>query len=136
MTVLDGKRPNIVAYICSRERPSDAQSAKIRDFIARENGAEVSVVWEEHREIGDGFRIEFGEDGRRDKVYDWTLAGKSRKLKADISTALKGRRNVMPLIRQAVGGWEPEPVADEIGTVISVGDGIAVVDGLGSAGYG
>ena len=42
----------------------------------------------------------------------------------------------MPLIRQAMDEFEAVPYADEVGTVLTVGDGIATLSGLSGAEYG
>jgi len=43
---------------------------------------------------------------------------------------------VIPLIRDTVKSWVPEICAREVGSVLTVADGIAYVDGLANATYG
>ena len=77
-----------------------------------------------------GFRIELGSE-----VIDWTAEGRLEQLKERL-TGLKSEGSVIPLIRDAVKSWVPEVCAREVGSVLSVADGIAYVDGLEDAAYG
>lgn len=43
---------------------------------------------------------------------------------------------LVPLLRDTVKNWTPRALAEEIGTVLTVGDGIATVGGLEHAAYG
>ena len=47
-----------------------------------------------------------------------------------------GRRDVIPLVKEAVQNWTPRILAEEMGTVLSVGDGIATVGKLDDVAYG
>ena len=49
---------------------------------------------------------------------------------------LTGEGDVVSLVRENVKNWKPEARAAEIGHVVTVGDGIAVVSGLDRATYG
>ena len=42
----------------------------------------------------------------------------------------------MPMIREAVQNFTPSPEGEQVGTVLTVGDGIATVSGLPNAEYG
>ena len=44
--------------------------------------------------------------------------------------------NVIPLMKETVHNWTPQAIAREVGTVTTVGDGIATVEGLENATYG
>ena len=41
--------------------------------------------------------------------------------------------NIIPLIKETVNNWVPKAMVQEVGTVLTVGDGIATVDGLKNA---
>ena len=43
---------------------------------------------------------------------------------------------MIPLLKETVLSWTPDVLAQEVGTVLTVGDGIARVDGLSGAAYG
>ena len=52
----------------------------------------------------------------------------------DIWTGLAAQDgDIMPLMQEAVKNWTPSDMAQERGTVLTVGDGIATVSGLEDA---
>lgn len=57
-------------------------------------------------------------------------------MKSRIEKAADSSGNIVSLIKETLQDWTPEPVARETGTVLTVGDGIAVIDGLEHAVYG
>lgn len=58
-------------------------------------------------------------------------------LKEELTETVKNTEgDVIPLLRESIQEWTPKALSKEIGTVISVGDGIATVSGLGSVTYG
>ena len=66
-----------------------------------------------------------------------TAARKEKKLTQEqVAQAVRSHGDVMPLVRQTIRGFEPAPHADEVGAVLTVGDGIATVSGLAGAEYG
>ena len=127
------------AFIFSKEAPSDEQMKKLHDFLKERHHEDMAVTWKQDDSVKDGFRIEIGKAGYKwnpDKIYDWSTEGKSRQLKEKIVQTIKNRQDVMPLIRQAIADFKPVPYADEVGTVLTVGDGIASIAGLEEAEYG
>ena len=133
------RKIGVQAYIYSHEEPTDSQRERLQSFLEEKYQSNVNIVWRQDSGTQDGFRIEIGTSVYKwslDKVYDWTPQGKGRQLKEKVAEAIKNKSNVMPLIKQAMDGWKPSPHADEIGTVLTVGDGIASVGGLESVCYG
>ena len=129
----------VEAFIYSKEEPTQEQREKLQSFLEEKYDSDVSVVWKQDQGISEGFRIEIGTavyQWNLDQIYDWSPEGKGRRLKEEIAEAIKNKTDVIPLIKQTVENWEPVPYADEVGTVISVGDGIAAVSGLDHAEYG
>ncbi len=129
----------VEAYIYSLNEPTEEQRAKLRDFLETKYSSNVNVVWKKDEGVKDGFRIEIGTAVYKwnlDKIYDWSPEGKKRQLKEEITKAIKNKTDVIPLIKETLDSWQPTPQADEIGTVLSVGDGIALVSGLEKAEYG
>lgn len=51
-------------------------------------------------------------------------------------TAFDSAQDLIPLMRETVRTWTPDPVEESIGEVLTVGDGIATVSGLEYAEYG
>ena len=69
-------------------------------------------------------------------MYDWSVNGRFRQL-CDTLTQVAGEEgSIIPLMRETLKDWTPEAIAEEVGTVRAVGDGIAVADGLSHAEYG
>lgn len=126
------KKPmNKIAVISSAQRPSDAQFAKLQDFIQTRYGDDYVLQWAEDETIVKGFFLEVGKD-----VYDWTVEGKLAQLKDQIYSVSATESEFMPLLQQAVKDWKPSSEATERGVVEEVGDGIALVSGLKDVTYG
>lgn len=70
-----------------------------------------------------------------DSVYDWSLTGRLQQLKDEILEYSMGSDNVVPLIQETIKNWTPKALEEEVGTVLSVGDGIATISGLTNATY-
>ena len=139
MTEHEIRKIEVEAYLYSAEEPSQEQMERLRAFLEKKYQKTVGVVWRKDASVHDGFRIEVGTSVYRwqlDQIYDWSAAGKSRQLKEQVAQAVRSHGDVMPLVRQTIRDFEPAPHADEVGTVLTVGDGIATVSGLAGAEYG
>lgn len=122
---------NDKAFLYSKSAPTEAQKARFSALLEKEVGKSVEIEWVETGELGNGFRLSIG-----DKVYDWTKEGKLQQF-ADALLALDVENsNIIPLMKETVHNWTPSPMANEIGHVLTVGDGIACVDGLEHVTYG
>ena len=120
----------LTAKLLSACPPDSAQKEKLEDVLSKKYGKAVELVWQEDRTAQGGFRIELGSE-----VIDWTVEGRLEQLKERL-TGLKSEGSVIPLIRDAVKSWVPEVCAREVGSVLTVADGIAYVEGLEGATYG
>ena len=100
-------------------------------MLAKRYGRPVALSWQEDKTASGGFRIEIGSE-----VIDWTAEGRLGQLKERLAALKTGGQSVIPLIRDTVRDWVPEISAREVGSVLSVADGIAYVDGLENAAYG
>ena len=139
MTEHEIRKIEVEAYLYSAEEPSREQLERLQAFLGKKYQKTVGVVWRKDESVRDGFRIEVGTSVYRwqlDQIYDWSAAGKSRQLKEQVAQAVRSHGDVMPLVRQTIRGFEPAPHADEVGAVLTVGDGIATVSGLAGAEYG
>ena len=119
------------AYLYSAEKPTDAQMEGFVKFLSRKYEREIEVSWVQSKEFPGGFRLEIGND-----VYDWSKEGKFEQLREKLSYLAKHSDNVIPLMKETVHNWTPQAIAREVGTVLTVGDGIATVEGLENATYG
>ena len=123
--------PRLTARLLSACPPDDAQRARLEEVLAKKYGRPVELSWQEDKTASGGFRIEIGSE-----VIDWTAEGRLGQLKERLAALKAGEQSVIPLIRDTVRDWVPEVCAREVGSVLSVADGIAYVDGLEDAAYG
>ena len=119
------------AILRSDIAPNAEQEKRFIGFLQRKYEREISLVWEEDKTLRGGFRLQVGSD-----VYDWSVEGRLRQLRERLERLKADRASVIPLMREAVADWNPTVSAEETGTVLSVGDEIAVVSGLEHATYG
>ena len=133
------KKPAETASACARlycvNPPSDAQRRGIADFLERTYGVRPDIEIVIDKSVVGGFRLEYG-----DNVFDWSAQGRINKLKEDIKASSAGvtslLRETVDSLKSAIEGWAMPLTAHETGKVISVGDGIARVDGLDLVEYG
>ena len=133
------RKVEVQAYVYSRKEPTEQQKQKLQAFLENKYKKTVNLAWKEDKGAGNGFRIEVGTSVYKwnlNEIYDWSTEGRGRALKEEISKAVKNAENVIPLIKDTINSWQPQPFADEVGTVLTVGDGIATVSGLAGAEYG
>ena len=123
--------PRLTARLLSACPPDDAQRARLEEVLAKKCGRPVELSWQEDKTASGGFRIEVGSE-----VIDWTAEGRLGQLKERLAALKAGEQSVIPLIRDTVRDWVPEVCAREVGSVLSVADGIAYVGGLEGAAYG
>ncbi len=119
------------ARLYSAKRPSDAQMARFKRFLAEKYGEGMTLEWIESDDAPGGFRLEAGSD-----VYDWSAEGRVAQLRRKLERIALGGEKVIPLIKETLDAWQPEALAEETGRVISVGDGIVAAEGLDNAEYG
>lgn len=116
--------------------PTAEQLDGIKRFICKEEkagSAEVEIVKDDTL-IG-GFIIQTGN-----KQYDRSLKTKLEQIKSDVLTAARESAvegdDVIAVLKQNISEFKPKSELDEIGTVVRVGDGIAVIHGLSLVMYG
>ena len=132
------KENNVVsAKVFCVNAPDDKQLEGIKKFVCKETGAEkanVEIVKNENL-IG-GFVIDVG-----DKEYDFSIKHKLEAIKSQVmKSARSGGANpksVIEVLQRDVRDFEEHVNGgEEIGTVISVGDGIANIYGMNHVMYG
>ena len=139
MTEHEIRKVEVEAFVYSRETPTDEQLKKVQDFLEKKYNAAVAVIPKQDDSVRDGFRIEIGTSTYKwnlDRIFDWSAEGRAKQLKQSISEAIRGKQDVLTMIRQAIEDFEPVPKDEEVGTVLTVGDGIATISGLEDAEYG
>ncbi len=119
------------AYLYASLPPTKEQEERFLAFLEERYGEEFTLEYRESKAYPGGFRLEVGAE-----VYDWSLSGRFRQLKDSLMQAIGESGDIIPLLRSRLDEWTPKAIAEEIGTVLSVGDGIAEVSGLEHAEYG
>lgn len=119
------------AYLYASLPPTKEQEERFLAFLEERYGEEFTLEYRESKAYPGGFRLEVGAE-----VYDWSLSGRFRQLKDTLMQAIGESGDIIPLLRSRLDEWTPRAIAEEIGTVLSVGDGIAEVSGLEHAEYG
>lgn len=122
----------IKAYLYSAVKPEATEKRKVTDFLKKKYQGKIVLEWVEDPVLKGGFRLEVGAD-----VYDWSSERRQKQLQEQWNNiALATDVNVIPLLRETLDTWTPTITAEEIGTVLSVGDGIATISGLNHVKYG
>ena len=120
------------AVLYSAVRPSADRLTQFLSFLKEKYQADVSLEWEYDETLQNGFRLEVGSD-----VYDWSTGNRMEQLQAEWKQiAENSNGNVIPLLQESVKQWLPKALPMEVGTVLTVGDGIATVGGLPGVTYG
>lgn len=119
-----------VAVLRGSRRPDAEQEKRFAEFLLRTYGCEIPLTFEEDKMLN-GFTLTVGTD-----VYDWSLKSRLRQFEEKLKALKSGNDSVIPLMKEAVEDFIPSAEAEETGTVLTVGDEIAVVSGLEHAAYG
>ena len=119
-----------VAVLRGSRRPDAEQEKRFAEFLLRTYGREIPLTFEEDKKLN-GFTLTVGTD-----VYDWSLKSRLRQFEEKLKALKSGSDSVIPLMKEAVEDFTPSAEAEETGTVLTVGDEIAVVSGLEHAAYG
>ena len=121
----------LAARIYSAVSPNKDQFARFEKFIKNKYGGDTELEWIESDAFPGGFRLEVGSD-----MYDWSVGGRFRQLRDTLVKVPTTNGNIIPLLRETIQSWTPEAMAEQVGEVKTVGDGIATVSGLDYATFG
>ena len=105
--------------------PSEEKWQRLLDFLRRTYGRDLPLEWHQDDGLAGGFVLQVGSD-----VYDWSVEGRKRQFEERMSRLRPNQKNLIPLVREAIAAWMPDPAPQEVGRVLTVGDGIAAVSGL------
>lgn len=119
------------AVLYSDTSPNEEQEKRFISFLTEKYGPDITLSWEKSDAFPGGFRLEVDTE-----VYDWSVNGRFQQLKDTLTSVPKENGNIIPLIKETVKLWVPQAMAQEVGTVLTVGDGIATIEGLENATYG
>lgn len=114
--------------------PNDEQLSKMRRFfLAEYNADDVDFVIKNDPSVVGGFRIFVGDEN-----YDWSTLGRIRQLRKSIQSLQKeyDPSKIVSLLREDINSFELNAGHQQVGFVMSVGDGIAIIKGLREVEYG
>ncbi len=129
--------PVLKAEIHCTVPPDDEQLRKIKEFIAEKYDTpnveyvECDVIIDPT--VIDGFNLFVGDDN-----YDWTTLGRIRQLRKSFQRLPRqyDHNKIISLLREDINKFELDAGYQQVGLVTSVGDGIAVIEGLHDVEYG
>ncbi|MCI2049129.1 MAG: F0F1 ATP synthase subunit alpha [Lachnospiraceae bacterium] len=119
--------------------PTTEQLLQIRKLIAdklKVDEGSVNITEKYDASIGGGFILKVGN-----VEYDWSTRGRQQQFKEHIEQLRTAMRNdqtadIMSVLQNGVEDFTLMAKRQEIGTVLKVGDGIAVISGMNEVMYG
>ncbi|MBQ6825870.1 MAG: F0F1 ATP synthase subunit alpha [Clostridia bacterium] len=129
-----GERDALKVEIQCITPPDDSQLEKLKEFFLAEYKAnDVDFVIKKDPSVIGGFRIFVGDEN-----YDWSTLGRIRQLRKSFQSIKReyDPHRIVSLLREDIESFELHAGHQQVGFVISVGDGIAFIGGLHEVEYG
>lgn len=129
----DTKQSRLTATLLCVTPPNEHQEQGIRAFLQKKYGEDVALTIQQDSSLKSGFQLHVGSE-----VYDWSAKGRMEQFRQQVEqlVAKNTRKDIIPLLRSSIDEFRLLAKSSEVGTVKSIGDGIAVVEGLEHAAYG
>lgn len=129
----DTKQSRLTATLLCVTPPDEHQEQGIRAFLQKKYGEDVALTIQQDASLKSGFQLHVGSE-----VYDWSAKGRMEQFRQQVEqlVAKNTRKDIIPLLRNSIDEFRLLAKSSEVGTVKSIGDGIAVVEGLEHAAYG
>ena len=129
----DTKQSRLTATLLCVTPPEEHQEQGIRAFLQKKYGEDVALTIQQDSSLKSGFQLHVGSE-----VYDWSAKGRMEQFRQQVEqlVAKNTRKDIIPLLRSSIDEFRLLAKSSEVGTVKSIGDGIAVVEGLEHAAYG
>lgn len=129
----DTKQSRLTATLLCVTPPDEHQEQRIRAFLQKKYGEDVALTIQQDSSLKSGFQLHVGSE-----VYDWSAKGRMEQFRQQVEqlVAKNTRKDIIPLLRSSIDEFRLLAKSSEVGTVKSIGDGIAVVEGLEHAAYG
>ncbi len=129
----DAKQSRLTATLLCVTPPDEHQEQGIRAFLQKKYGEDVALTIQQDASLKSGFQLHVGSE-----VYDWSAKGRMEQFRQQVEqlVAKNTRKDIIPLLRSSIDEFRLLAKSSEVGTVKSIGDGIAVVEGLEHAAYG
>ena len=134
---LDKKNNIATATVTCVTEPSDEQLDGLKAFVCKETGAaDAKIELVKDPSIIGGFIIQVGN-----KQYDRSLKSKLSSIKEEVTKQARksndvNAEDVIAVLKKDIKDYKLATEGEEIGSVITVGDGIATIHGLDHAMYG
>ena len=134
---LDKKNNIATATVTCLTEPSDEQLDGLKAFVCKETGAaDAKIELVKDPSIIGGFIIQVGN-----KQYDRSLKSKLSSIKEEVTKQARksndvNAEDVIAVLKKDIKDYKFATEGEEIGSVITVGDGIATIHGLDHAMYG
>ena len=134
---LDKKNNIATATVICVTEPSDEQLDGLKAFVCKETGAaDAKIELVKDQSIIGGFIIQVGN-----KQYDRSLKSKLSSIKEEVTKQARksndvNAEDVIAVLKKDIKDYKFATEGEEIGSVITVGDGIATIHGLDHAMYG
>lgn len=129
----DTKQSRLTATLLCVTPPDEHQEQGIRAFLQKKYGEDVALTIQQDSSLKSGFQLHVGSE-----VYDWSAKGRMEQFRQQVEqlVAKNARKDIIPLLRSSIDEFRLLAKSSEVGTLKSIGDGIAVVEGLEHAAYG
>lgn len=129
----DTKQSRLTATLLCVTPPDEHHEQGIRAFLQKKYGEDVALTIQQDSSLKSGFQLHVGSE-----VYDWSAKGRMEQFRQQVEqlVAKNTRKDIIPLLRSSIDEFRLLAKSSEVGTVKSIGDGIAVVEGLEHAAYG
>lgn len=129
----DTKQSRLTATLLCVTPPDEHQEQGIRAFLQKKYGEDVALTIQQDASLKSGFQLHVGSE-----IYDWSAKGRMEQFRQQVEqlVAKNTRKDIIPLLRSSIDEFRLLAKSSEVGTVKSIGDGIAVVEGLEHAAYG
>ena len=116
--------------------PTQRQRERLREVMAAKYGVnreDVELVIRKDPSAVDGFNIFVGDDN-----YDWSTLGRIRQFRKSVQALPKETEpdKMVSLLREDIAGFRLNTGHQQVGQVVSVGDSVAVIEGLHDVVYG
>lgn len=114
--------------------PDENQLEKMKSFFMAEYSADdVDFIIKKDPTVVGGFRIFVGDEN-----YDWSTLGRVRQLRKSFQSLEKVQEpeSIISLLREDLAAFELHAGHQQVGFVSTVGDGIAIIEGLHEVEYG
>ena len=130
----EGAQAPLKVEIACITPPTEEQLEKIRQVVREKYHVEqVEFVIRRDPSVVGGFNIFVGDDN-----YDWSTLGRIRQLRKSFQALQKeyDPSRIISLLKEDIQNFELDHGHQQVGLVRSVGDGIAVIEGLYDVEYG